>query len=411
MSRQTDTGIAQKLRSPWVLIVCGGVVLWLAIGFRQSFGLFMSPMTLDLNWGREIFALAIAIQNIVWGLTQPVAGAIADRYGAGRTIVGGAILYAAGIYLMALSSSPTMLYLSGGLVVGIGLSGTSFAVVMGAVGRAVPEERRSMALGIVGAAGSFGQFVMIPVGQAFISEYGWSVAFMILAVLSMIMVPFAAGMAGKTKSEVVVDSQTMRESLAEAFRHRGYWLLIAGFFVCGFHVTFIMTHLPAYLVDQGLEPGWASWSMALIGLFNIFGSLFCGWLGGRYPKKYVLSTLYILRAVVIAIFLLVPMSPTSALMFGAGIGLLWLATVPLTTGLVATIFGPRYLGMLSGMVFFGHQIGAFLGVWWGGYLFDVTGSYDLIWWVAVALGVIAAILHWPIEERLVPRLASAAATS
>jgi len=403
MTTQSAPGAGRLLRSPMMIIFAGGLVLWLSIGTRQSFGLFMTPMTDDLGWGREIFALAIAIQNIVWGITQPIAGALADRWGAGRTIVGGAILYGAGIYLMASSSTPEFLYLSGGLIIGIGLSGTSFAVVMGAVGRAVSEEKRSMALGIVGAAGSLGQFVMVPVGQAFIANYGWSVAFMILGVLSFLMLPLAAGVAGKPATDHGADSQTMRQGLGEALRLRSYWYLIAGFFVCGFHVTFIGTHLPSYLQDQGLDQSWAAWALALVGLFNIIGSLGCGWLGGRYPKKYVLSTLYVMRAVIITIFLMVPVTPVTALMFGAGIGLMWLATVPLTTGLVATIFGPKYLGMLSGLVFFSHQIGAFLGVWWGGYLFDTTGSYDVIWWVAVALGVLAAVLHWPIEERLVTR--------
>jgi len=394
---------ASTLRSPLTIIICGGLVLWLSIGTRQSFGLFLTPMTTDLGWGREIFALAIAIQNIVWGLSQPIAGGFADRFGAGRTIVGGGLLYAAGVYLMASSTSPTLFYLSGGLIIGLGLSGTSFAVVMGAVGRAVPEEKRSMALGIVGAAGSLGQFVMVPVGQAFIANYGWAVAFTFLGMLSLLMLPLAAGVAGKPAAHAASDTQTMREGLVEALRLRSYWYLIAGFFVCGFHVTFIGTHLPAYLEDQNLDPSWGAWALALIGLFNIVGSLGCGWLGGRYPKKYVLSTLYIMRAVIIAIFLMVPVTPLSALMFGGAIGLAWLATVPLTTGLVATIFGAKYLGLLSGLVFFSHQIGAFLGVWWGGYLYDVTGSYDVIWWVAVALGIAAALLHWPIEERLVSR--------
>lgn len=391
------------LRAPLMIMICGGLVLWLSIGTRQSFGLFLTPMTTDLGWGREIFALAIAIQNIVWGLSQPIAGGLADRFGAGKTIVGGGLLYAAGVYLMASSTTPTLFYLSGGLVIGLGLSGTSFAVVMGAVGRAVSEEKRSMALGIVGAAGSLGQFVMVPVGQAFIANYGWAVAFTFLGMLSLLMLPLAAGFGGKPAPPAANDTQTMRQGLAEALRQRSYWYLMAGFFVCGFHVTFIGTHLPAYLEDQNLDPGWGAWALALIGLFNIIGSLSCGWLGGRYPKKHVLSTLYLMRAVIIAIFLMVPVTPVSALMFGGAIGLMWLATVPLTTGLVATIFGPKYLGLLSGLVFFSHQIGAFLGVWWGGYLYDVTGSYDVIWWVAVALGIAAAVLHWPIDERLVTR--------
>lgn len=401
----TDNADAHLWRSPWFMLFFGGVVLSLAIGIRQSFGLFLSPMSLDLGWGRETFALMIGLQNLIWGATQPIAGGIADRYGAARTVVGGTLLYAAGIYLMAGADSPAMLHLSGGMLIGMGLSGTSFGVVLGAVGRAVPEEKRSMALGIAGAAGSLGQFIMVPTGQAFISAYGWSFALVLLAAMSLLMIPFAAGVAGKSKSHASSAQLSVRDGLGEAFGHRGYWLLIAGFFVCGFHVTFIGTHLPAFLSDQGIDEDTAAMALALVGLFNIVGSLGCGWLGGRYPKKYVLATLYFLRSIVILIFILTPVTPFTALLFGAGIGLLWLATVPLTTGLVATIFGPQYIGMLFGLVFFSHQIGSFLGVWLGGYLYDTTGSYDVVWWTAIALGVLAALLHWPIEERAVDRLA------
>jgi predicted MFS family arabinose efflux permease len=390
-------------RSVWFMLLCGGLVLTLAIGIRQTFGLFLSPMSLDLGWGREIFALMIAIQNLVWGITQPIAGALADRFGAGRTVAASALLYAVGIYLMAQSSSPTSLHLSGGLLIGMGLSGTSFGVVLSAVNRVVAEEKRSLALGLVGAAGSLGQFTMVPLGQAFISTWGWPFALTLLAAISLLVVPLAAGVAGKAPVQSAATSQTARQALREASRHRGYWLLIAGFFVCGFHVTFIGTHLPSFLTDQGIVPAIAAWALSLVGLFNIFGSLGCGWLGGRYPKKYVLATLYALRSVVIMIFILFPVTPFTALLFAACIGLLWLATVPLTTGLVGTLFGPQHLGLLFGMVFFSHQIGSFLGVWLGGYLYDATGSYDVVWWAAVALGLIAAILHWPIEERAVER--------
>ncbi len=396
--------LAKNWRTPLVVILCGGLVLWLSIGIRQSFGLFLSPMSTDLGWGREVFALAIGLQNIIWGATQPIAGGLADRFGATRTIIGGALLYALGVYLMASSSTPSMFYLSSGLIVGMGLSGTSFAVVLGAVGRTVPEEKRSMALGIAGAAGSMGQFIMVPVGQAFISTYGWSFAFVLLAVLSLSMIAFSIGVSGSTENGPAPQSQSMREGFGEAMRHPGYWFLIGGFFVCGFHVTFISTHLPAFLTDQGIDSDTGAWALALVGLFNIIGSLSCGYLGGIFPKKYVLSVMYLLRSVVIMIFIVFPVTPVTALIFGGAIGLLWLATVPLTTGLVATIFGPQYLGMLFGFVFFSHQIGAFLGVWLGGYLYDTTGSYSVVWWTAVALGVVASILHWPIEERSVDRL-------
>jgi predicted MFS family arabinose efflux permease len=394
-------------RSVWIMLLCGGLVLTLAIGIRQTFGLFLAPMSLDLGWGRETFALMIAIQNIIWGLTQPIAGGIADRFGAGRTVAGAALLYATGVYLMADASSPASLHLSGGLLVGMGLSGTSFGVVLSAVSRAVSEEKRSMALGLAGAAGSLGQFSMVPMGQAFISTWGWPFALILLASLSLLIIPLAAGVAGRAGGHAIATSQTMAESLREAFAHRGYWLLIAGFFVCGFHVTFIGTHLPAFLTDQGIDESIAAWSLALVGLFNIIGSVGCGWLGGRFPKKYVLATLYFLRTVVIMIFILFPVTPFSALLFAASIGLLWLATVPLTTGLVGTLFGGQHLGLLFGLVFFSHQIGSFLGVWMGGYLFDATGSYDVVWWTAAVLGVIAAVLHWPIAERPVARLVAA----
>jgi predicted MFS family arabinose efflux permease len=390
-------------RSVWFMLLCGGLVLTLAIGIRQTFGLFLSPMSSDLGWGREVFALMIAIQNLVWGLTQPIAGALADRFGAGRTVAVSALLYAGGIYMMGQASDPTSLHLSGGLLIGIGLSGTSFGVVLSAVNRVVAEEKRSLALGIVGAAGSLGQFTMVPMGQAFITTWGWPFALTLLAAISMLVIPLAAGVAGKAPAQSVATRQTAGEALTEAFHHRGYWLLIAGFFVCGFHVTFIGTHLPAFLTDQGIVASIAAIALSLVGLFNIFGSLGCGWLGGRYPKKYVLATLYALRSVVIMIFILFPVTPFTALLFAACMGLLWLATVPLTTGLVGTLFGPRHLGMLFGLVFFSHQIGAFLGVWLGGYLYDATGSYDTVWWTAIALGLIAALLHWPIEEHAVTR--------
>jgi predicted MFS family arabinose efflux permease len=402
-SISSDMGNKPFWRSVWFMLLCGGLVLTLAIGVRQTFGLFLAPMSLDLGWGRETFALMIAIQNLVWGLTQPIAGALADRFGAARTVAISALLYVAGIYLMGQAASPTSLHISGGLLIGMGLSGTSFGVVLSAVNRVVAEEKRSLALGLVGAAGSLGQFTMVPMGQAFISAYGWPFALTLLASISMLIIPLAAGVAGKAPVQSAATSQTARESLAEAFQHRGYWLLIGGFFVCGFHVTFIGTHLPAFLTDQGIVASIAALALSLVGLFNIFGSLGCGWLGGKYPKKYVLATLYALRSVVIMIFILFPVTPFTALLFAACIGLLWLATVPLTTGLVGTLFGPQHLGLLFGIVFFSHQIGAFLGVWLGGYLYDATGSYDIVWWAAVALGLLAAILHWPIEERAVVR--------
>ena len=403
MAESTGRGHQPFWRSVWFMLLCGGMVLTLAIGIRQSFGLFLSPMTTDMGWGRETFALMIAIQNLVWGITQPIAGGIADRFGAAKTVAGSAILYAGGIYLMGQSADPVTFHITGGLLIGMGLSGTSFGVVLSAVSRAVPEHQRSMALGLAGAAGSLGQFCMVPLGQSFISAYGWPVALTLLASISLLMVLLAAGVSGRAGVQETDTRQTIREGLNEAFGHRSYWLLIAGFFVCGFHVTFIGTHLPAFLTDQKIDPSIAAFALSLIGLFNIIGSLGCGWLGGRFPKKNVLAALYFLRAAVIMIFILFPVTPFTALLFASCIGLLWLATVPLTTGVVGTIFGGQHLGMLFGIVFFSHQVGSFLGVWMGGYLYDTTGSYDTVWWAAVALGVIAALLHWPIEEKMVNR--------
>ena len=397
-------------RTPIVVLLAGMVVLSLGIGIRQSFGLFLQPMSADLGWGREVFALAIAVQNLLWGLSQPVLGAVADRYGAGRVIAVSAVAYAAGIWLMAVSTTPLTLHLGGGLVVGLALSGVSFAVVLGAVGRAFPAEKRSAALGIASAGGSFGQFVMVPVGQQFIASYGWSTAFMLMAGLALttaLMAPVLAGRPLRPAGEAAGVELGFVAALREARRHSGYLYLTAGFFVCGFHVTFIGTHLPASLTDRGLDAGSAATALALIGLFNIFGSLGFGLAGGRWSKKQLLSLIYALRAVVILAFLLAPMTPWTAYAFAAGIGLLWLGTVPLTSALVGQIFGPRHLGMLFGLVFFSHQVGSFLGVWLGGKLFDMTGSYDVVWWIAILLGVLAAALHLPIDERPLARRAAA----
>jgi len=385
------------------ILLAGMVVMTLGIGIRQSFGLFLQPMSADLGWGREVFALAIAVQNILWGLSQPVFGAMADRWGAGRVVAGSGIAYAVGLWLMGQTTDPLMLHLSAGLLVGLALSGLSFSVVLGAVGRAYPAERRGTALAIASAGGSFGQFLMVPLGQQFISAYGWSNAFAIMAALALVTVLMAPALAGRPSGQQLGPELGVRGALDEARRHSGYLFLTAGFFVCGFHVTFIGTHLPASLADRGLDAGSSAFALALIGLFNIFGSLGFGMLGQRFSKKRVLALIYILRAVVILAFLLAPMTPFVAYAFAAGMGLLWLGTVPVTSALVAQIFGPRYLGTLFGMVFLSHQVGSFLGVWLGGRLYDATGSYDAVWWIAILLGVLAAGLHLPIDERPVTR--------
>lgn len=411
MTATGTTGVAAAGRLSWrkpaLVMICGGLALALAMGTRQSFGIFLQPMSLDLGWEREIFAFAIALQNIVWGVAQPAVGMIADRYGSGRVIAAGGAVYVVGLYFMGASSSVLAFTLSAGFGIGLALSCTSFAVVLSAVGRAYPPERRSLALGISGAVGSFGQFAMIPVGQAFIDGIGWGGTLMVLAVACVAIMPLSAALGGRpTGEEADAGAElSFREALAQAGGHAGYRYLTAGFFVCGFQVTFVMVHLPAYLTDQGVAPRLAAFALASIGLFNIVGSLICGWLGGRFSKKHVLSLLYLSRAGITVLFLLLPLSDFSILLFAGVSGLLWLGTVPLTGGLVAQIFGPRYMATLFGIVFLSHQIGAFIGAWLGGYLYDATGSYAVVWWLYVALGLIAALLHWPIDQRRVGQVA------
>ena len=360
-------------------------------------------MSAEFGWGREVFAFAIALQNLIWGLTQPFTGALADRFGAKRTVIVGGILYAIGLGCMGLADSPLSLSLSAGLLIGIGLSGTSFSVILGAVGRAVPMEKRSMAMGIAAAAGSFGQFVMLPGTLGLLSWLGWSVALMALGLLVALIIPLAA-MLKDTPLPLTGQEQTLGEALREACSHSGFWLLALGFFVCGFQVVFIGVHLPAYLVDQHLPALVGTTVLALVGLFNIFGTYIAGWLGGRMSKPRLLSALYLARAVVIVAFIVTPLTVWSAYAFGVAMGLLWLSTVPLTNGTVATMFGVRNLSMLGGIVFLFHQLGAFLGGWMGGYLYDHTGSYDLVWQIAVLLSLLAAALNWPVRELPVARL-------
>jgi predicted MFS family arabinose efflux permease len=401
---------ASAWRTPLVVLTAGGLLLTLSIGIRQSFGLFLQPMSVDLGWGREVFALAIAVQNLLWGATQPFVGALADRYGAGRVVAVGGACYALGLLLMSQTSGAAEFHFSAGLLVALGLSGTSFSTVFGVVSRVAPAERRSLALGIVGAGGSVGQFLMLPIGQRLIEAYEWRASFAIFAVVALAMILLAWALAGKPAAPAAAGPrQSFATALREACGHRGYLLLTAGFFVCGFHVTFIATHLPAYLSDRGVQPSDAATALALIGLFNIFGSLLSGAAGQRFSKKYVLSLIYAARAVAIAAFVTLPLSPWTAWIFAAVMGLLWLGTVPLTSGLVAQIFGPQYVSMLFGVVFFSHQVGAFLGAWLGGKLFDATGSYVVVWWIAVLLGVVAMLLHLPINERPLARLRAALA--
>lgn len=390
----------------WLIILCGGTVMTLSIGIRASFGLFLGPISADLSMSREAFAIAIALQNLLWGLVAPFAGAFADRYGPIRvTMVGGAV-YALGLVLAATGASVIAVQF-GLAVIGVALGIAGFSVVLGAVGRAAPPEHRSLALGIASAGGSFGQFAIVPVGQGLLTGFGWHAALLALAAISFLIVPLAYGLGAR--KIVPGMQQSLGEAIREASGHKGFWLLTAGFFVCGFQVTFVGTHLPSFLSDKGLPAWLAAASLSLIGLFNIVGTLGAGWLGGRYRKKYVLAWLYLLRSLVIVVFLVAPLSEASVLIFGASLGLLWLGTVPLTSGLVAQIFGPAYMSMLYGVVFLSHQVGSFLGVWLGGRVFDATGSYDPVWWAAIALGVVAALLHWPIADRPLARAPQPAA--
>ena len=395
-----------RLLHPFVIVTCACLVIFLGFGVRSSMGIFLVPVSEQYDWGRSVFAFAAALQNIFWGLSQPVFGAIADRYGSGRVILIGGMCYIAGLALMIFATTPLGLYISNGVLIGFGLSGTTFAVVLAAIARSVPESQRSLALGIGSAAGSLGQFILVPVGNVLVQQIGWLDAIAVLAVLMLLVIPLAGVLSGKPQS--TGSDQSLRSALSQAARHSGYVYLTAGFFVCGFQVSFIGIHLPAYLTDIGLSSNIGAWALALVGLFNLFGTLGAGYLGNLYLKKNILSLIYLGRAIAIAIFVLMPPSSVSALIFASVLGILWLATVPLTSGIVSQVFGPQYLGTLFGVVFFSHQVGSFLGVWLGGVLFDQTQSYEVVWWLCVTLGVIAAVLHWPINEQPIRQSMSAA---
>jgi len=385
-------------RTPTIVLACGGLILMLALGTRQSFGLFLRPMSMDLGWGREAFSFAIALQNLVWGCAMPFAGAIADRYGGGRVVAAGGLAYGAGLLAMAYSTTPLGFNLAAGLLVGLGLSCTGFGVVLAVVARAFPPEKRSVATGIAGACGSFGQFAMLPWAQGLISGLGWLNALLAFAFLALIMVPLGAALAGRNAAEDE-STQSIGAALGEAAAHRGFWLLTASFFVCGFQTIFVMTHLPAYLVDRGLTPAQGMTALAVIGLFNIVGSYGCGALGGRYSKRLLLAWIYAIRAVAIGVFIAAPLTPAGTYLFAAVLGLTWLGTVPLTNSLVGQIFGVKFLSTLFSISFLGHQLGAFIGAWAGGAVFDLTNSYLPVWAAAIALSVVAAALCIPINER------------
>jgi len=388
------------------LIVCGGLIISLSLGIRSGMGLFLKPMNADLNVGLGVIGFGIAISNLLWGFASPFLGGIADRFGTMRVSIAGALAYIAGMVVLAMSAGATEIILSN-VLTGIGITGAGLSVVLGAVGRAAPPEKRTAALAIVSATGSLGQFFMLPLSQGLLDAYGWSIALFVLAAIAALMLPLSLGLAGD-KPMASSSGQSFRQALSEAAGTRGFWLLTAGFFVCGFHVVFVGVHLPGYLADKSMPTWLAAWALGVVGLANIVGTLAAGWLGTRFQKKSVLALLYLARSAVFMGFLVIPISVWSTFAFAFLLGLLWLSTVPLTSGLVAHIFGPVYMSMLYGIVFMSHQVGSFFGAWLGGLMFDVTGSYDLMWWISVALGIAAALLHWPISERPVARLAHAA---
>ncbi|PKP86393.1 MAG: MFS transporter [Alphaproteobacteria bacterium HGW-Alphaproteobacteria-17] len=394
------------MKRPWIVIACAAFIVTLAMGVRQSFGLFLPQMSVDIGISRSDFGLAMALQNLLFGLVQPFVGALADKHGAGRVVVAGALLYALGLIGAAFATDAIGLHISFGIFIGMAQSATTFVVVLGAVGRVVSAEKRSSAFGIVTAGGSLGQFLVVPLASMLLGDIGYQQTLWIMAGLVALCGLLAIGVAGRSDggTTLALEEQSAREALREAAVHRGYWLLNAGFFVCGFHIAFIATHLPAYLDDKGLGIDIGAQVLALVGLFNILGSYVFGRAGDVLRQKYVLSALYTARSIVIALFLFLPLTHASALVFAGAMGFLWLGTVPLTSGIVGRIFGVRYLSMLYGIVFLSHQIGSFFGAWMAGLIFDWAGSYDIAWGFAIALGVFAGLVHLPIADAPVRRL-------
>ncbi|MDP4300569.1 MFS transporter [Leptothrix discophora] len=411
MSSSSTSSAAPATRlSMQQVLLCGALIVTLSMGIRHGFGLWLGPITTERGWTRETFAFALAIQNLSWGIAGPFAGMLADRYGAMRVLVAGSLFYAAGLALMAVSESGLAFTGSAGLMVGIAQSGCTYAIVYGVIGRQIDPARRSWAMGVAAAAGSFGQFLMVPVENFLISHLGWQQALYVLALMALVIVPLSIGLKEPPAASGGSGAQqSIGAALREAFGYRSFQLLMAGYFVCGFQVVFIGVHMPSYLKDHGLAPEVATGALALIGLFNVVGTYTAGALGQKLAKRHILATIYGLRSVAIVVFLNVPLSPTSVYLFSTVMGLLWLSTVPPTNAVVAQIFGVRYLSMLGGFVFFSHQIGSFMGVWLGGRLYDRTGSYDVVWWIAVALGVFAALINLPVRETAIARPAVAAA--
>ena len=387
------------------VLVCGAAIVTLSMGVRHGFGLWLQPITQAQGWSRGTFSFALAVQNLSWGVFGIFAGMAADRFGAFRVIAAGAVLYALGLAGMALSATILIFTLTTGLLIGAAQAGTTYAVIYGVIGRNIAADKRSWAMGVAAAAGSFGQFLMVPTEGFLISTLGWQQALLALAAAVLIMVPLALGLREKRFSTSISagSSQSISEAFREAFKYPSFQLLMVGYFVCGFQVVFIGVHMPSYLKDKGLSPQVASYALALIGLFNVFGTYIAGSLGQKIAKRKILATIYFSRAVVIAVFLVVPISPASVYVFAAVMGFLWLSTVPPTNALVAQIFGIQHLSMLSGFVFFSHQVGSFMGVWLGGYLYDRTGNYNVVWLIAIALGVIAGLANLPVREAPIAR--------
>ena len=394
--------VLDKFRQPIFVLIAGSVLLALAFGIRHSFGIFLIPVSEKNLWGREVFAMGLAFQNLMWGIWQPFTGRISDKIGAGVVVVVGSILYSLGLFLMGFLTTKTGFVIASGIL-GIGISGVTFPI-FGAISRSVTPEKRSISIGIAMSSASLGQFIMLPASLVLLQNFGPTLAFGILSVFTLVMLVLAVPMFEKPIQQTVAQDLSLREILTEAFSHKGFWLLCIGFFVCGFHILFIMTHAPAFLIDRGLSPQIGTIVLALIGLFNIFGTYYAGFLGGKIRKPLLLSSIYASRAVIILIFILFPVTNLTAYIFAALMGVLWLSTIPLTQGTITTVFGVKNMSMLYGIAFLFHQVGAFLGGWLGGKVYDVTGSYDIVWYISIALGVFGAIINYPIEEKTISRL-------
>ncbi len=398
-------------RTPAAIVLCGCLISLISFGGRSSLGFFLTPQSQANGWGRDVFGLALALQNLLWGLGQPVAGMLADRFGTMRILGAGGVLYAAGLVLMAHATSPLMLDFSAGALVGFGLAGCSFPIVLSAFGKLLPERWRTLAFGAGTAAGSFGQFLYAPLTVSLIGLVGWQQTLVTFGVVMLAVMPLSIALATPHGDQTVrhgVAQQSLRQALAEAFGHGSYGLLVLGYFTCGFQLAFMTVHLPAYLIDRGLSTEIGGWTIAVIGLFNIAGSLMSGWLSNLFPKRYLLSLIYLGRALAILVFIALPISVLSCLLFGAVMGLFWLSTIPPTNGIIAVMFGTRWFATLAGFAFFSHQLGGFLGVWLGGVMFERSGSYQAVWWLSILLGLLSAVINLPIVEKPVPRMAAAA---